>query len=244
MSVRPIPVAPVLASLPVAEAARLVALERLYAGALHALNNALTAIGGEAGFLLEHAKPNPAVEEACQAVLAQVERCGRLTHRVLGQRAACQEGAPRELPSRETGEELDLVRVADAVRELLGETLGARIQLRIEAPVEPLPVRGARDAFELLIVSLVHHAAESAPGAVQLHLAIAANAGEPCLDLPVEAREQVANAAESLLDPRLAGSPLERARLEWIASATAALGGRCHAQRTGPCGWTARLRFA
>jgi hypothetical protein len=138
---------------------------------------------------------------------------------------------------------VDLVRVVDELRGLLAETLGACVRLEIETPVEPLLVRGAREGLDLLILSLVHHAAESARGAVQLRLSIAPNAGEPCLDLAVEASELAENAAEAVLDPRLAESPSARARLEWIAFAAAALGTRCYAQRTDPCGWSARLRF-
>lgn len=226
-----------LISLPAAEAARLAALERLFAGALHTFNNALTTIGGEASFLLDEAglgdaKPDPAVEEACQVVLAQVERCGRLTHQLLRRRAAG--GA---------SEEVDAASVVVELRELLAVTLGSHVQLAVEAPDEPLVIPGARETLELLILSLAQHAAESAYGGVELTLALDGRASEPCLDLRVEAGGLAENAAEAVLDPQLAEHPLARARLEGIAFATGALDARCHARRTGPCSWSARLRF-
>ena len=136
------------AFLSVEEIARLAVLWRLAAGAAHSLNNALTAILGEASFLSDDHKDDPQVVEGCDAIIAEVDRCARLTRGVLARRH----------PAQGRSAEVDLVRLVGDLGRMLHETLGRRIELDVALPDDLLLVAGDAEALELL------HAIEAQAG--------------------------------------------------------------------------------
>lgn len=157
--------------------ARLVALAELAFGLAHALNNALTAIVGETSFLHGDPKEPGEIDAACQVILEQVERCGRMTRGVLMRRPA---------PGLARGE-CDLVRMLRDVEPLLRDALSRRIELSVETPEEPLLVPVDPVDLETLLLLLAQRAARAGAGAV--HVSLRASVGdvpdEACLELEV-----------------------------------------------------------
>lgn len=154
---------PTLAELSSTELAELVALERLTLGAVHALNNAFTTVLGEASFLESKRKGDPELQEACQVIRAEVDRCARLTRALLSRRSA---------PVADTAEAPDLGRIVRDLSGLLAATLSSRLVLRVETPEELLLVRGHASAIELLVILMVHEAAAFAPAPAELRLCV------------------------------------------------------------------------
>jgi len=215
------------AQLPVEEAARLALLWRLAAGAAHSLNNALTAILGEASFLSDDHKDDPRVVEGCDAIAAEVDRCARLTRALLARRH----------PAQGRSAEVDLVRLVGDLGRLLHETLGRRIELEVASPDDLLVVAGDAAALELLCLALVHFAADLQPGGARLRLGVdpGPGAGEISLSVSVSAADLPPGAARRVLEPGASGSPLERVALEAAQRAAAAHGARIES-REAP-GW-------
>jgi len=174
-----------------AEIARLLSSQRLALGAAHAMNNAFTAILGEAGYLRDAHKGDPELLESCGVIHAEVSRCARMTRGLLalGRGAGANDAAP------------DLVRLARGLASLLSESLGRRATLEVEAPDELIPVRGPSRLLEPLLVLLVHHALEQAPGVQRITVSIAPPL-EGRVALAVTARRA---AAEAAAEPVAAG---------------------------------------
>jgi signal transduction histidine kinase len=148
--------------------ARIAVLSELALGAAHTLNNALTAIGGEASFLQSESK-DPELDEACGVILEQVQRCARLTHALLRRRAAPEPGPP----------ECELGRVLDFVERDLGDALSRRFTLRIERCEEPLYLALPAEELETIVLLLVQLATLRLPDAGELRLrSQAAHGGE------------------------------------------------------------------
>jgi two-component system NtrC family sensor kinase len=200
------------------ETARLAVLWRLAAGASHSVNNALTAILGEASFLAEDRKDDPQVVEGCAAIIAEVDRCARLTRAVLARRHASQ-GRSREV---------DLVRLVGDLGRLLHETLGRRIELDVTLPGDLLLVRGDPDAIELLCLALVHFASDLQPGSARLRLDVARGAagGEVSVSVVVHAAGLPGGAARRVLAPERVSSVFERVVLEAARRVAATHGAR------------------
>jgi signal transduction histidine kinase len=152
---------PTLAELSSTELAELVALERLALGAVHALNNAFTTVLGEASFLESKRKGDPELEEACQVIRAEIDRCARLTRALLSRRSP---------PVAATIEAPDLGRIVRDLSGLLAATLSSRLMLRVETGGELLLVKGCASAIELLVILMVHQAAAFAPAPAELRL--------------------------------------------------------------------------
>ncbi len=146
--------APSLSELSSTEFAELVALERLIRGTIHALNNAFTAILGEACLVESKTKGDPEREEACQVIRAEIDRCGRLTRALHTRRSA---------PVAESAEAPDLARIVRDLSGLLAATLSSRLALRVETPEEFLLVRGRAASIELSVILMVQQAAAFAP---------------------------------------------------------------------------------
>jgi len=150
-------------------------LSELAFGVAHTLNNALTAIGGEASFLQSESK-DPQVEEGCGVILQQVERCARLTHALLRRRALDADAA----------RECELGRVLRDVEALLRDALPRRLELGVETSEEPalLPLRA--DDVETLVLLLVQRAAYRLRGAGTLAFSMpAADRADVLLELRV-----------------------------------------------------------
>jgi signal transduction histidine kinase len=215
--------------------AALAAVERLALGAAHTLNNAFTAVLGEASFLLDERKQDSAVAEACGTILAEVERCARITRGLLARRHPAQAGAA----------DVDLVRLVRELGALLGETLGSRHPLEVRTPDELLVVPGDAASLELLVLSLVHYGADHAERGSRIALAVEDEPAEDAvaLRLFVTAPELPEWIADAFVDPRQAPDPVTRASLEVMAETVGRFGGRRSAARTAPDGWAALIHL-
>jgi signal transduction histidine kinase len=213
------------------QAARLEAIRRLTMGAAHTLNNAFTALLGEANSLLEDRKHDPLVVEACQAMLDELGRCTRITRALLARRQ----------PSPSGSGEVDMVRLVRELGALLADTLGRQHQLAVDAPDDLLLVKGDAGDLELLVLSLVHYAADHAGGPTRLTVSLSAEPKEQeiRLSLAVEGRDPWDSIAEGVLDPSRAPDETSRASLESAARIVERHGGSRYASSVGPGRWTA-----
>lgn len=230
---REVPVVAAQPGPPAAEVARLEALCRLAMGAAHAMNNAFTAVMGEAQFLYEDRKDDPEVAEACEAILAQVERCGRITRALLTRRHPSQAGAA----------EVDLSRLVRELGNLLQETLGRSRRLEVSFPDDLLLVRGDAQALEVVTLTLVHYAADPSSGPVTIRLAAEAGDGTAGIRLEVEGDARAESRAAELIHPERVADPLMRSQLQAVRELTAAQGGCFRVQSTGAQGFVARLEL-
>jgi signal transduction histidine kinase len=212
------------------EVARLEALRRLAMGAAHALNNAFTAVVGEASFLREERKGDSAVVEACDTILRELDRCARITRALLARRHPPQGGR----------DEVDLVRLVRDLAPLLRETLGRQKELALLLPDDLMLVRGEAATLELLVLLLVHEGADLAPGAARLQLAVGSLGGAARLELELEADGLSEDAARPFVEPEAAGDAVSRNQLAALAELTRRVGGSLQASREGAC----RLRAA
>lgn len=199
-------------------------------GAAHALNNAFTAVVGEASFLREERKGDHAVVEACDTILRELDRCARLTRALLARRHPPQAGR----------DEVDLVRLVRDLGPLLRETLGRQKELSLGLPDDLLLVRGDAAALELAVLLLVHQGADLAPGSARLSLGVARLGASARLELEVEADGLAEDAARPFVEPESAGDAVARNQLAALAELSARAGGSLEASREGAC----RLRAA
>ena len=234
---REVPVASARRGLPATEVARLEVLRRIAMGAAHAMNNAFTTIVGEATFLQGERKQDPVATDACETILAEMDRCAKLTRALLARREPSQGGSP----------EVCMVRLVRELGALLAETLGRHHELVVHCPDDALAVEGDAGALEVLVLTLVHVAADGAggPKRLELRVAPASGGGEVCLSLAVSASREDAvvdeDLVESFVAPARAGDALTRAQLEAVAALVAAHGGRRHARVLGPGRWEAHV---
>lgn len=224
----PEPTAPV-------DLARLSALSRMAMGAAHALNNAFTVVLGEAQLLLEERREDPTVAESCAAMVAQLERCARLTRGLLARRSPSQAGSG----------EVDVVRAAGEIGALLRETLESRHRLELRLPDDLLPVPTDATVLELLLLGLILYAADHAGGRSRIALDVRklADETEVALRLDVTAERLPEYVVEAFLDPKRAPDRLTRASLEAVADVVRGLGGSRCAAVTAPDAWAALVRL-
>jgi len=208
-------------------------MQRLSMGAAHTMNNAFTAVIGEASFLLEDRKQDDLVVESCQTILAELERCTKLTRALLARRHPNQSGSG----------EVEMVRLVRELGEMLSETLGRENQLTVEAPDDLLLVAGDAGDLELLVLTLVHYAADHVDGPTQLTLSVGSEPMERKirLSLAVEGRDLPDSIAEAVLDPSRATDEIACVSLENAAQIVRAHGGSRQASSTGPDRWTALI---
>jgi len=218
---------------PKQELARLEAIRRLAMGAAHNLNNAFTAVIGEASFLREDRKEDGLVVEACDVILQALQRCTRITRALLAWRS----------PSQSAAEEVELVRLLREMRAVLGETLGSRCALTLELPDDVLLVRASPQSLELLLICLLHYAADHSGGQADLILSGSSDADEVLLGIEVTAPQLSEETVEAILDPSLAGDPVTRVTLEATREILDLMGGSLHAARSSPEQWALRLRL-
>lgn len=213
------------------EVARLEALCRLAMGATHTLNNAFTAVIGEACFLLEDRKHDDLVVEGCQTILAELERCTKLTRALLARRHPSQSGSG----------EVDMVRLVQELGKVLSETLGRQNQLVVDTPDDLLLVRGDAGDLELLVLTLAHYAADHAGAPTKLSLSVRREPTEReiRLGIAVEGSDLPDSVAEAVLDPARAPDQISCVSLENAARIVRAHGGSRYASLTGPDSWAA-----
>jgi hypothetical protein len=126
--------------------ARREALGSLALGAAHTLNNAFTAVLGEASFLIDERKGDPLVVEACQLIQQEIERCARLTRVLLVRR-------------RSAGGSLQTIDLAQLLRSaapLLRDTISRSVEVELRLPDRAVLVHGRRQDLELLILLLAY----------------------------------------------------------------------------------------
>lgn len=174
------------------EAARLVALWRLAAGAAHATNNALTSILGEASYLRDEWKGDAQIVACCDAIMAEVDRCARLTRALLSRREASS-----------SGDEVDLGRTLRELSELLPDMLGRSYQLEVDAGSELRVVAGGADRIELLLLTLVQAACALSGGTARLELGLGPGAtpDRAALRLAAHSPELPGDAVARVRDP-------------------------------------------
>lgn len=208
------------------------AMRRLSTGAAHALNNAFTTLVGEASFLLEDRKDDPELAESLQVMLEALDRCTRITRALLVRRHPSQNGS-----------DVELVRVVRELGALLKQTLGSRYTLTLDTPDDIHVVPGSADAIELLVLSVVHYAADASGEHATLRVGVDSGDGDVALQVDVEARDLADATIDAFIDPRRAEDPVTRCVLDSIANAVTDLGGSRHAERTGPESWSLRVRL-
>jgi signal transduction histidine kinase len=215
------------------KAARLEAVRRLSMGAAHTLNNAFTTVMGEASFLLEDRKDDDLVVESCQTILTELERCTKLTRAVLDRRHPNQNGSG----------EVELVRLIRELGDTLSETLGRENQLAVEAPDDLLLVAGDAGDLEILLLTMIHYAADQTDGPTKLTLSVGREPTqrEIRLSLAVEGSENPDAMAEAVLDPSRASDEITCVGLENAARIVCAQGGSRYASATGPDSWAALI---
>lgn len=235
VSRREVPIAGATSALSAEEVARLEALRRLSMGAAHALNNAMTAAMGEASLLGEERKRDPLVAESSAAMLGELERCARITRGLL----------TRRHPSQGGGDDLDLVRSVRELGNVLSETLGRQHRLQVVYPDDILPVRADAESLELLILALVHYAADHSGGNARIHLSVQPDAERRYAELRLEvsAPSLPEYAAAAVADPSQAPDAVTQLSLESVARIAAALDAPRHANATGPDAWAALVQI-
>lgn len=235
VSRREVPVSGATTALPAEEVARLEALRRLAMGAAHALNNAMTAAMGEASLLGEERKEDRLVAEASASMLGELERCARITRALL----------TRRHPSQGGRRDVDLVRTLRELGNVLAETLGRQHDLQVAYPDDLLPVRADAPSLELLLLALVHYAADHSGGSAEIRLSAQPDAerryAEVRLEVTAPTLPEYASAA--VVDPSRAPDAVTRLSLESVARVAAALDAPRHAAATGPDAWAALVRI-
>jgi len=183
---------------------------RVARGAVHALNNALTACAG----LVEMEGAPPELE-------SELGRCVRITRRLTDYH-----------PLRfEASREADLVAVARRVGALLRETASRRFQLALDLPDDFLAVDEDPARLELLVLSLAWRLLDTSQRGGLLRLAIVRDAkpGAAAVDLELFASDVEPDAADGLLDGAR-GSRGERLALQALESIVAGCGGALEAR--------------
>jgi hypothetical protein len=130
-----------------AAVARHEALGSLALGAAHTLNNAFTAVLGEASFLIDERKGDPLVVEACQLIQEEIERCARLTRALLARRRSA---------GGSSLQAIDLAQLVRSAAPLLRDTISRSVEVEFRLPDRAVPVHGRREDLELLILLLAH----------------------------------------------------------------------------------------
>jgi signal transduction histidine kinase len=200
-------------------------------GIAHTLNNAFTTVIGETTLMLEDRKDDELVVEGCETILAQLDRCSKLTRALLTRRSPNQAGSG----------EVNMVRLVLELGALLPETLGCRNQLTVNVPDDILLVRGDPRDLELLVLTLVHYAADHTDGPTRLSLSLDTEPaeGKVRLRVAVEGSDGPDEMAAAVADPSRAPDEIARACLENAARIVRAHGGSICAGSTGPDSWTA-----
>jgi K+-sensing histidine kinase KdpD len=162
-------------------------------------------------------------------ILAELERCSKLTRALLARRDPSQNGSG----------EVDMVRLVRELEELLSETLGRQHQLVVDAPDDLLLIRGDAGDLELLTLTLAHYAADYAGGSTQITLSVNEEPMERKVRLciSVESSDLPDSIAEAVLDPSRAPDEIACVSLENAARIICAHGGSRYASSTGPDSW-------
>ena len=147
-----------------AHAQRMQALGQLAGGIAHDFNNILQAVQSGAA-LIEHRAADPAnVKNFARTLIAAAERGAAITRRLL---AFARRGDLR-------AERIDPAGLLDSLRDVLAQTLGSPITVRVETGSQLPAVMADRGQLETVLVNLATNARDAMPGGGTLTLAAAA----------------------------------------------------------------------
>jgi PAS domain S-box-containing protein len=160
--------------LDLAQAQKMETVGQFVGGLAHDINNALGAILGTAGALLEEsrAEPDPLVAQACQRIERASSHAGRLVRRMLDF-VRREEGAPVVV---------DLRGVLERGTELLRVLLPRRVDLTVEVGDKPLRARVQEDRVLQVLLNLASNSRDAmrgGPGQVRVMVRAAEPSDEP-----------------------------------------------------------------
>jgi PAS domain S-box-containing protein len=148
-----------------AHAQRMQALGQLAGGIAHDFNNVLQTVQGAVTLIAKRAADPASVKKFAAAVLGAVERGASITRRLL---AFARRGELR-------AERIDLAGLLDGLRDVLAQTLGSPITVRINNDGTSLPaVIADRGQLETVLVNLATNARDAMPGGGTLTFAAVA----------------------------------------------------------------------
>jgi PAS domain S-box-containing protein len=133
------------------QAQKMEAIGKLAGGVAHDFNNLLTAISGYAEAIGSGLPPGASLRNDVRGILDAVTRAAGLTRQML---AFSRQQVLTPLV-------VDLARVVDELGDLLRRLLGPRIELRLQRPEAPVPVRVDRSQIEQVILNLVVNARDA-----------------------------------------------------------------------------------
>jgi len=219
-----------------AELANLEVLRRQAAGAAHTLNNVFTALLGELALLADERKDDPVVDEAVLALRGQLERCVKLVRN----------GLSRPPLDAVSAGEVDLGLLLSRCVRILDGTLPRRVTLTTRIPDESWLVQGDAAEIEVLLLGLIFRLGDLVPcGCLDVWVSLAEGSGPGRLalhvdlatpDLPDDARQR-------LVDPGLAGDPIQAATLEAIHAIADRHGSHLRTERIGAGSLRLSLEF-
>ena len=212
--------------------ARLAIMRRLARGTAHAMNNALTAAMGETSFALDELKGGGhGAAEACEAAQNALQRCARLCRSLsLADQGAARQAGP-----------VDLVLMVRDLERWLDDAIGGAQCLRVEAPDRHIPVAGAAEDLELLVMGLVSYAADQAIG-TEVTLRVEA-CEPPSLVVDAHCAGMPADSAVPLSDPSGASDAMTGRMLAAFRELVAGLGGSWQPETLSAEAWRLTLRL-
>ncbi|HEX4739336.1 MAG TPA: ATP-binding protein [Allosphingosinicella sp.] len=144
------------------EAQKLEMLGQLTGGVAHDFNNLLTPVIGNLDLLRRRVDEDPRSNRLIDAALLAASRAATLVQRLLAF-ARRQDLQPRSV---------DIVPLLDGMRDLIVQSIGPTIALRMELPERLPPARVDPNQLELAILNLAINARDAMPTGGTLHISI------------------------------------------------------------------------
>jgi two-component system cell cycle sensor histidine kinase/response regulator CckA len=151
------------------QAQKMEAIGRLAGGVAHDFNNVLTAILGSADLLSLQLDPNDSRWEEADAIRRAADRGAALTRRLLSF------SRPKSTTSLVV---MDLVAVVASIEPMLRRLVLEKIEIVVNAPASPVPVRADEGQLSQILMNLVINARDAMPnggtatidvGAIEVH---------------------------------------------------------------------------
>ena len=146
------------------QAEKMTALGQLAGGIAHDFNNMLQAAQGAAALIARNPADAARIGHLSRVILDATERGSAVTRRLL---VFSRAGDLRAEP-------VDAARLLTGMADILGYTLGGRIDLRVEAPPGLPPLLADKGQLETVLINLATNARDAMAGAGTLVLAAAA----------------------------------------------------------------------
>jgi PAS domain S-box-containing protein len=139
----------------VAQSQRMEALGQLAGGVAHDFNNVLQAVGGGARLIEARSDDSQRVRRLARMIAEAARRGASITRRLLA--------FSRRADLR--AEAVDVAALLEDMREILSHTLGAGIEVRLQAPVSLPPLMADKGQLETVLVNLAANARDAMGGA-------------------------------------------------------------------------------